>query len=197
LAVKGVENGVESWIATLPAHHHHKKTQKKPSTEECSSNVSVNAEEFYRKYGPMVLRRCRQLLRNEEEALDAMQDVFVKVLRKESVLEDRAPSSLLYTIATNTCLNILRSSRRHPVSSDDEVLLRVAGGDDPERLAVASHMLETIFAGEQESTRTMAVLHYVDRLTLEETAEQVGLSVSGVRKRLRKLAKKGAVLKES
>ncbi|HUX20037.1 MAG TPA: sigma-70 family RNA polymerase sigma factor [Spirochaetia bacterium] len=158
--------------------------------------MSVNAEEFYRKYGPMVLRRCRQLLRNEEEALDAMQDVFVKVLRKESVLEDRAPSSLLYTIATNTCLNILRSSHRRPVSSEDVAELEVAGSDDPELKAVTSHMLETIFAGEQASTRTMAVLHYVDRFTLEETAEQVGLSVSGVRKRLRKLAKKGAMLKE-
>ena len=159
--------------------------------------MSVNAEEFYRKYGPMVLRRCRQLLGNEEEALDAMQEVFVKVLRKETVLEDRAPSSLLYTIATNTCLNMLRSARRRPAVSDEDALLNVAGGDDPERMAVTSHMLETIFADEQPSTRTMAVLHYVERRTLEETAEQVGLSVSGVRKRLRKLAKKGELLKES
>lgn len=159
--------------------------------------MSVNAEEFYRTYGPMVLRRCRQLLRNEEEALDAMQDVFVKVLRKESVLEDRAPSSLLYTIATNTCLNLLRSARRHPVTSDEEITLQIAGTDDPEREALASHQLDRIFSGELASTRTIAVFHYVDRLTLEETAERVGMSVSGVRKRLRKLAKKGAMFKES
>jgi len=159
--------------------------------------VSVNVEEFYRKYGPMVLRRCRQLLRNEEEALDAMQDVFVKVLRKESILEDRAPSSLLYTIATNTCLNLLRSARRHPTTSDEEITLQIAGTDDPERRALTSHALEKIFSGEQASTRTMAVLHYVDRLTLEETAERVGLSVSGVRKRLRRLAKKGEIFREN
>ena len=158
--------------------------------------MAVNAEEFYRKYGPMVLRRCRQLLRNEEEALDAMQDVFVKVLRKEALLEDRAPSSLLYTIATNTCLNLLRSARRRPEVSDDEAALRAPGGDDPERMALTCHLLERVFDGEQGSTRTMAVLHYVERYTLEETAEQVGMSVSGVRKRLRKLNKKGAELKE-
>jgi RNA polymerase sigma-70 factor, ECF subfamily len=34
----------------------------------------------------------------------------------------------------------------------------------------------------------MAVLHFVDGLTFEETARQVGLSVSGVRKRLRQLS---------
>ena len=33
----------------------------------------------------------------------------------------------------------------------------------------------------------MAVLHYVDGLTLEEVAIETGLSVSGVRKRLRRL----------
>jgi RNA polymerase sigma-70 factor (ECF subfamily) len=43
----------------------------------------------------------------------------------------------------------------------------------------------------------MAVLHYVDRLTLEETAVEVGLSVSGVRKRLRRLREKGLDLKEA
>jgi RNA polymerase sigma-70 factor (ECF subfamily) len=32
------------------------------------------------RYGPMVLRRCRHLLRNEDEALDACQDVFLRVL---------------------------------------------------------------------------------------------------------------------
>jgi RNA polymerase sigma-70 factor (ECF subfamily) len=33
----------------------------------------------------------------------------------------------------------------------------------------------------------MAVLHYVDGLTLEQVADETGLSVSGVRKRLRQL----------
>lgn len=159
--------------------------------------MAVNVEELYRTYGPMVLRRCRSILRNEEKALDAMQDVFVKVLRKESSLSDSSPSSLLYTIATNTCLNILRSERRKPAVSNDEALLLVAGSDDPERTAIASELLDRIFCDERDSTRTMAMLHYVDNLTLEDTAARVGLSVSGVRKRLRKLAHKSAVFKES
>ena len=42
----------------------------------------------------------------------------------------------------------------------------------------------------------MAVYHYVDGMTLEETAELSGLSVSGVRKRLRTLKKSGLALQE-
>ncbi len=158
--------------------------------------MAVNVEEFYEKYGPMVLRRCRSLLYNEEEALDAMQDVFVRVLKKQELLNDKAPSSLLYTIATNTCLNILRSNKRKPLNGRDEYLTEVAGWDNPEERIMASHFTDRLFTQEKESTKLIAVLHYVDGFTLEETAAQTGLSVSGVRKRLRGLRKKGLALKE-
>ena len=158
--------------------------------------MAVNVEEFYRKYGPMVLRRCRGLLGDEDEALDAMQEVFMRVLKKQEQLEDYAPSSLLYTIATNVCLNVIRSRKRKPLTDKEEFLAQIAGEDKPEERVLAAHFTDKLFEGEKSSTRTMAVLHYVDGFTLEETAEQVGLSVSGVRKRLRGLRKKGLALKE-
>ncbi|MEW5815132.1 MAG: sigma factor-like helix-turn-helix DNA-binding protein [Spirochaetota bacterium] len=58
------------------------------------------------------------------------------------------------------------------------------------------HFLDRLFDAEKETTKVIAVLHYIDNFTLEETAEQVGLSVSGVRKRLNTLRNKGLALKE-
>ena len=156
----------------------------------------MDVEALYRKYGPMVLRRCKRLLADEEKALDAMQDTFVRVLRHSDRLNDRAPSSLLYCIATNVCLNILRSDRRHPKVSGDEILLNVASAEDVEEKAVTRHLLEGIFRRERSSTRVMAVLHYVDKMTLEEVASHVGLSVSGVRKRLAALKTRTQALEE-
>jgi RNA polymerase sigma factor (sigma-70 family) len=158
--------------------------------------LAVDVEALYRKYGPMVLRRCKRLLADEEKALDAMQDTFVRVLRHSDRLNDRAPSSLLYCIATNVCLNILRSDRRHPKVSGDEILLNVASAEDVEEKAVTRHLLEGIFQRERSSTRVMAVLHYVDKMTLEEVASHVGLSVSGVRKRLAALKTRTQALEE-
>ncbi len=145
----------------------------------------------------MVLRRCRRLLGDEEKALDAMQDTFVRVLRHSGRLNDRAPSSLLYCIATNVCLNMLRSDRRHPKISGDEILLSVASAEDVEGKALNRHLIDRIFGREQSSTRTMAVLHYVDKMTLEEVASHVGLSVSGVRKRLAGLKARTKTLEEA
>ena len=144
----------------------------------------------------MVLRRCRSLLRDEEKALDAMQDVFVQVLRRQDTLHDTAPSSLLYRIATNVCLNLIRKGKKAPMNAEDTFLHQIAGSDKPEERVVAGQFLDQIFSGQKEGTREMAVYHYVDGMTLEETAELTGLSVSGVRKRLRTLRKSGLELQE-
>jgi RNA polymerase sigma-70 factor (ECF subfamily) len=139
----------------------------------------------------MVLRRCRTLLRDENKALDAMHDVFLELLRRESRLDAKAPAGLLLTTATHVCLNRLRSERRRPEDPDDDLLVRIASlGSDAEDLSLARRALDRIFGGEPDSTRLIAVLLYVDRLTLEEVAAEVGMSVSGVRKRLRTLRKR-------
>ena len=55
----------------------------------------MDVDTLYRRYGPMVMRRCRQLLRDEDQALDATQDVFVRLLTRRDRLRDDA--CLLYT----------------------------------------------------------------------------------------------------
>jgi RNA polymerase sigma-70 factor (ECF subfamily) len=153
--------------------------------------VAIDIEDYYRKFGPMVLRRCRQILRDEQAALDVMQDVFVQLLRRERQLTEVAPSSLLLCIATNLSLNQLRRARRKPEDRDDLLLQRIAAEkSDAEGGSLAGRILQRLFQGEQESTSVIAVLHFVDGLTLEEVAQEVGLSVSGVRKRIQRLRDK-------
>jgi RNA polymerase sigma-70 factor (ECF subfamily) len=90
-------------------------------------------------------------------------------------------------MATNVCLNRIRSSSRKPEFSNDDLLSRIAGADEPESRVSARNLLSRLFSREKVSTRTIATLHLVDGMTLEEVSREVGLSVSGVRKRLRPL----------
>ena len=162
-----------------------------------SARETMDVEELYQRYGPMVMRRCRQLLKEENEALDATQDVFVQILKRRDRLEMTYPSSLLYRIATNQCLNRIRDGQRRATMPGDGFLERVAVLDDTEPRLEARSVLERLFGRHQESTRTMAVLHFQDGMTLEEVAGEVGMSVSGVRKRLRGLrASLGEVVEE-
>ena len=159
--------------------------------------IVVNGEEILKKayfakvyeaYAPMVYRRCMALLKDEAEASDLMQDVFLRIYAGMDRLNLDSPSSLLWNTATRLCLNRIRDKKRRGLDVDSsELLLNIACADDEQEGYEARGILAKIFSREQESTRTIAVLHYVDGMTLEETAEMVGLSVSGVRKRLRTL----------
>ena len=123
-----------------------------------------------------------------------MHDVFVQVVRRQDRLTNEAPAGLLWKIATDVCLNRLRTRRRHPETSDEELLSSIASADEPDRLAGHRNLLEKIFRREQPSTALIATLHHVDGMTLEEVAEVSGLSVSGVRKRLRALKERARVV---
>ena len=158
--------------------------------------MALDVESHYLRYGPMVLRRCRTLLRDPAKAEDAMQDVFVSLIRNEDRLRDEAPGALLLRVATNVCLNRLRGERRRPEDAheDDDLALRIAqaedGGGDAESRTLARSVLGKLFGANDPlaaSTRSLAFMHLVDGMTLDEVARESRLSVSGVRKRLRGL----------
>ena len=146
--------------------------------------------ELYKKYGPMVLRRCRSILKDEDKSLDAMQDVFLRIIESKCKIKEVC-ASLFYVTATRVCLNKIRSDKLRS-GPDFELICETIADDfsEQEREKIEAGMiLENIFAGRDKKDSLIASLHFVDGLTLEETAEQIGMSVSGVRKRISELKK--------
>jgi RNA polymerase sigma-70 factor (ECF subfamily) len=161
--------------------------------------MEINIEEYYTRYGPMVLRRCRQLLRDENKALDAMQEVFTKLMISKKRLKGIYPSSLLFRISTNVCLNMIRDQKNHrSIDSDSEdLLIQLASYNREEDRLIFGDLLDRLFRKEKQSTREIATLHFVDGMTLQEVANEVGLSLSGVRKRIRELKARIDIKKEA
>lgn len=80
-------------------------------------------ERLVREQGPRLLAVARRLLRREEDAQDALQEAFVAAFR--SVHGFQGQSSLgtwLHRIVVNVALMKLRSSRRRPEQSIEELL---------------------------------------------------------------------------
>ena len=133
------------------------------------------------------------MLEDEEQAADATQEVFMKLILNKKRLKGIYPSSLLLKIATNVCLNIIRSRYPYREQQDpdkEDILTKIARYDETksqENWLIINSVLEWIFKKEKKSTREIAVMHFVDRMTLKQIANEVGLSVSGVRRRLRVL----------
>jgi RNA polymerase sigma-70 factor (ECF subfamily) len=159
----------------------------------------IDIAAWYEKYGPMVIRRCRKILGNSEDALDAVHDVFVNLLQAKTNLHGQYPSSLLYTMATNVCLNRIRKNKReimHPAgwrapagdwqdpdgSGDNEALFSCV--DEGFAQVDAELLMEAILKDESEMNRAICFMYHADGMTLKEIGEAVGLSITGVKKRL-------------
>jgi RNA polymerase sigma factor (sigma-70 family) len=140
-------------------------------------------------------------LKNEEESLDAAQDVFLRVLTGVSKRQRcELSSSFFYTAATNVCLNRLRRGNiskrlfgRETVfeSDDGESAVDITGAIDRGfEAAEARIILENIFATEAAETQALCYFYFVDGMTLQECANVYSISVSGAKKRLDKFLKR-------
>ena len=150
----------------------------------------IDIESFYVRYGPMVLRRCRRMLQNEQSAHDAMHEVFLKILSNQNRLTGEYPSALLYRIATNVCLNRIRNERKHSLNEYLDILYNTSFFENKETNNSAINLLAYILEKEKESTRQIAVLYFLNGMTIKEIAETKNLSISGVHKHLDKLRRK-------
>lgn len=140
-------------------------------------------EELYRRHAAAVYGRCRYLLRHDDAARDATQDVFVRALGALPELEAASsPSGFLLRAATNHCLNLLRASR---AAWRDEVARvareRTERGIEPE----SRELVRALLGAAPPEAQEIAVLYFVDELTQVEIAEVTGRSLPTVRKRLR------------
>ncbi|MHB8420578.1 MAG: RNA polymerase sigma factor [Myxococcales bacterium] len=151
---------------------------------------------LYERHGPAVFARCRYLLRDEEAAADALQDVFVRVLRALPELRAaQSPSGWILRVATNHCLNELRGRS----AAWRTELVRMAQARPLDSGSIdRRELVRALLLAAPEEARELAVLYYVDELTQEEIAELTGRSRPTVRKRLREfLAAARAALAEA
>ena len=89
---------------------------------------------WYRRYGQVIYRRCLRLLGDLEDSEDAIQTIFLKVLKrleksKDGPFRPDDPLKYLYRTATNVCLNKIRSNGRRPEVPQDELVVELASSD--------------------------------------------------------------------
>ena len=147
----------------------------------------IDLEAFYARYGPIVLRRCRHILKDEQSAFDAMQEVFLKILQKKNTLTVAHPSSLLYRMATNICINRIRNERKHEIRRYLDIFQNISFFDRQEDETIAKYLFEFVLKKEKGTTRKIAVMYFLNGMTIKEVAATVRLSTSGVHKHLEKI----------
>ncbi len=142
------------------------------------------AKELYEKYAPMVFHRCKSILGSEDEAWDATQDVFMKMMNSLATIRQKGSLySWLLTASTNHCISVLRKSRT--VGYDENIHSGAHSTDSAtERRLAARQILGRLFRPWDKKVRDIFVLTYIDGYKQEEIARITGMGESTVRKYL-------------
>jgi RNA polymerase sigma-70 factor (ECF subfamily) len=140
-------------------------------------------EDVYQRYGPLLLRRARMLLGDEQAAWDAVQEVFVRALQAGNQFRHEAsPMSWLYRITTNHCLNRLRDGgRRSHLLRAQLGNASLAFAPDGELSLAVREVLRLL----PRDVCEIAIYSHVDRMSHDEIAALLDLSPRTVRNRLR------------
>jgi RNA polymerase sigma factor (sigma-70 family) len=164
--------------------------------------------ELYDRHERRVFGFCLRMLGSEDEAAEATQETFMRLLRRLPALEGRELNFVAYalTAARNACYDAIHARRRvEPVGEPLEPTGSEPGDIelDPERAALLAATREAVRAANArlpERQREVLALRECEQLSYEEIGEVLGLNANAVaqlisraRIRLRDLVSGGAL----
>lgn len=131
--------------------------------------------QMYRDYGAVVYRRALRLLANAQDAEEATQEVFVRVMRTEAGYSGKGELiGWLYRITTHYCLNRIRDKRRRQDLFQLHVApaLSTSSSTSPADMV----MMRWLLANADERQAQAAIYVYVDGMSYDEAAPLLGVS---------------------
>ena len=167
--------------------------------EELRKGSPEAVEALFDRFHGKIYGLAMSILKNESDAEEATQDVFMTVFQKAFTFKgDSALYSWIYRICVNACLMRLRGRKRSetvsieefmPVFTDEGMHASPVGDWSKE---VERKMLDKELGGVirkfteklSEKYRVVFVLSDVEGLSNEETAQILGLTVPAVKSRL-------------
>lgn len=180
---------------TRPSVPQSASTNERLLVKQAKSGRSSAFGDLYERHRSMVYHTAFRILRNQQDAEDAVQRSFQRAfVNLDRFREDSAFSTWVTRIAINEALMILRQRRAHsslPENNidDPEVLYGldlVDKGPSPEQALAENELRAAVthsISNLRESLRKVVLLREFQGLTISETARRLGLTVSAVKAR--------------
>lgn len=154
-------------------------------------------EELFRRHFGVAYRVARRLLNHDQDALDAVQDGFLKAVRHLEEFDGRSEfRTWLLRIVTNAAIDLGRRQRRRPaVALDDHPASFSLSGapEDPARGLQHADMRRAVDAALERLSpklRSTFVLFAEAEMSYKEIAESQGIPIGTVMSRLNQARQK-------
>ena len=140
------------------------------------------------RYTVMLLGVCMKYLKNEEDAKDCVQQVFLKVISELPKYKVEYFKSWIYMVAKNHCLMKLRGEKNYPVEITENLLQTEATPEDRKKHHEKEELLtslEEALKDLNEEQRKCVDLFYLQKKSYSEVAEITGYSMLQVKSHLK------------
>jgi len=162
-----------------------------------TETFTTDVTDLYARYRDFVVRICQRYVQNRDEAEDLSQEIFLKVGNGWQAFAGQSqPSTWLYRIAVNRCLDHLRWKKRQrdlmecyasQIESD-------AGSDEDESAPVMRRILERLKTEMDPMDSQIVYLRFELGFTHHAVSEICGVSRVAITKRLAKIQKRATAL---
>jgi len=168
---------------------------RKNSSKAISKKDLKSFEELFHLYYPRLKNYALRMLRNEAEAEDLVQDVFIRLWKKGIKSDNNNISSFLFTSLKNRCLNILKHKvvedkyAIHSANTETEELYHISFQSSGEFVSMEEMLIkevENIIADTSEKCQTAFRLKWFEGKKIREIAEIMNISTTMVDKHLAK-----------
>lgn len=141
--------------------------------------ASDNFSEKYSLYGDMLFKICMIYLGNKEDAEEAMQESFFKLIYKSpQFVNDEHEKAWLIRITTNICKDILRSVWRKRVVRTENFENYY---DNPSNVYIMEEILKL-----PVKYKAAIYLYYFEDYSMKQISESLRISESAVKMRLKR-----------
>jgi RNA polymerase sigma-70 factor (ECF subfamily) len=145
--------------------------------ERCLAQDAGAFEELYRRFAPRVFSLACRMSGSHSTAEDLLQEIFLLVYRKlGSFKGEAALGTWVYRLATNCCLDHLRSRQHRMAQASEELDLAAAPAPTSHPMKVEAMDLERAIAALPPGYRAAFVLHDVEGFDHPEVARMLGIA---------------------
>ena len=168
-----------------PSHRHYNDLEDKEILEiYYQDNDNELLGILLQRYTMLLLGVCMKYLKNEEDAKDGVQQIFLKVIHELQKYKVEYFKSWLYMVAKNHCLMKLRDKGKYPAEINEQVISSPAENMDKmaaiEKDTILNNM-ETALKQLNTEQQLCVTLFYLQKKTYQQIAETTGYNVMQVK----------------
>lgn len=136
------------------------------------------------RYTLLLLGVCMKYLKNEDEAKDSVQQVFLKVITELQKYKVEYFKSWIYMVAKNHCLMILRDRQGKPITELNDRMAIEDQKADMAALIQSDHTIDLMEASLKElnsEQQQCVTLFYLNKKSYQEISESTGYTLLQVK----------------